>query len=217
MGQNRSSAVMQQRREPKDSLDLFPTPLWATRALLVWIEANVGALSDQTAWEPCAGLGHMVRPLRERFALVHESDVYAHRPAAVRADFLMPGPPLFDDVDWIVTNPPFRLAQQFIERALPIAQGGVAALVRTAFLEGQERHADLFSRQPPTDILQFTERVTMLKDRIAKPHEGSATAYCWCVWRAGVARQVLADGKKTALFHWIPPCKAKLVRPGDFD
>ena len=33
MSQNRSSAVMQQRSEPHDSLDDFPTPPWATRAL----------------------------------------------------------------------------------------------------------------------------------------------------------------------------------------
>jgi hypothetical protein len=33
VSQNRSSAVMQQRSEPHDSLDDFPTPPWATRAL----------------------------------------------------------------------------------------------------------------------------------------------------------------------------------------
>ena len=31
--QNTSSSVMQQRSEPQDSLDDFPTPPWATRAL----------------------------------------------------------------------------------------------------------------------------------------------------------------------------------------
>ncbi len=36
-GQNRSSAVMQQRSEPHDSLDDFPTPPWATRALCEYI------------------------------------------------------------------------------------------------------------------------------------------------------------------------------------
>lgn len=31
---NRSQAVMSQRSEPHDSFDYFPTPVWATRALL---------------------------------------------------------------------------------------------------------------------------------------------------------------------------------------
>ena len=33
-GQNVSTAVMQRRIEPHDSLDFFPTPPWATRALV---------------------------------------------------------------------------------------------------------------------------------------------------------------------------------------
>lgn len=37
MSQNCSSAVMQQRSEPRDSLDDFPTPPWATRALCEWL------------------------------------------------------------------------------------------------------------------------------------------------------------------------------------
>lgn len=37
MAQNTSYAVMQQRREAKDSLEDFPTPPWATRALCEWI------------------------------------------------------------------------------------------------------------------------------------------------------------------------------------
>ena len=37
-GPNRTSAVMQSRREPHDSLDDFPTPPWGTRALLERLE-----------------------------------------------------------------------------------------------------------------------------------------------------------------------------------
>ncbi len=38
MSQNRSSAVMQQRSEPPDSLDDFPTPPWATRAICEFLK-----------------------------------------------------------------------------------------------------------------------------------------------------------------------------------
>lgn len=38
MTANRSTAVMQRRVEPLDSLDDFPTPPWATRALCEWLE-----------------------------------------------------------------------------------------------------------------------------------------------------------------------------------
>ena len=74
MTQNRSSAVMQQRAEPHDSLDDFPTPPWATRALCEWLGPE--ALADMTCREPAANRGHMVRPLREYFAHVEASDVH---------------------------------------------------------------------------------------------------------------------------------------------
>ena len=45
MTQNRSSAVMQQRKEPHDSLDDFPTPPWATRALCEVIAKGPGPWS----------------------------------------------------------------------------------------------------------------------------------------------------------------------------
>ena len=54
------------------------------------------------------------------------------------------------DVDWIITNPPFRLAEQFILKALNHATEGVAMLVRTSFLESIGRYSSLFSVRPPT-------------------------------------------------------------------
>ena len=79
MSQNRSSAVMQQRSEPHDSLDDFPTPPWATRALCEWLVANW--CQERSDWasftcrEPAANRGHMVRPLREYFGQVLASDL----------------------------------------------------------------------------------------------------------------------------------------------
>ncbi len=40
-----------------------------------------------------------------------------------------------DTVDWVITNPPFRLAEDFVHRSLVVARQGVAVLVRTVFIE----------------------------------------------------------------------------------
>ncbi len=70
MSQNTSSAVMQQRAEPHDSLDFFPTPPWATRALMEHvIIPQLGLLGRKelrgmTCWEPACGPGAIVRLLR---------------------------------------------------------------------------------------------------------------------------------------------------------
>lgn len=55
MGQNTSTAVMQRRAEPHDSLDFFPAPAWATRALCHYL-AQGNDLSRQRAWEPAKRL-----------------------------------------------------------------------------------------------------------------------------------------------------------------
>ena len=210
MAQNTSHAVMSQRVEANDSLDFFPTPPWATRALCEWLK-DFDRLDRRTCWEPACGDGAMVRPLREYFCQVAASDVRDYGfPDTLVDDFLMPQPATA--ADWIITNPPFRLGEQFISLALARADHGVAMLVRTAFLESANRHTKLFSATPPTHILQFTERVPMFKGRLDR-HGSTATAYCWLVWRKNLHGAPFA---RHTLFHWIAPCRKRLERDSDY-
>ena len=204
MTQNTSSAVMQQRSEPHDSLDDFPTPPWATRALCEWIVENCNLRGS--CREPAANRGHMVKPLCEYFNEVWASDIFDYGAGFGQSDYLFGPDPM--PVGWTITNPPFRLAEQFIERALATSRHGVAVIVRSAFLEGVGRHERLFSKEPPTDILQFTERVVMHKGKLSATGS-TATAYCWVVWDKS------RDGQGTR-FHWIPPCRKRLEKPEDY-
>jgi hypothetical protein len=200
---------MQQRSEPHDSLDDFPTPPWATRALLVWLKEQGYALDNMKCREPAANRGHMVKPLSEEFELTIASDVFDYGVGYPAVDYLF-GPALPAILtDWTITNPPFKLAEQFIERALERSSVGVAMIVRSAFLEGIGRFERLFAVNPPTDILQFSERVVMHKGRLA-PEGSTATAYCWLVWRTH-----WQHAPKTR-FPWIPPCRRELEREGDY-
>ena len=203
-GQNTSSAVMQQRNEPHDSLDDFPTPPWATRALCEWLMQNGGQSGDLVR-EPACNRGHMVSPLREYFSDVEASDVHDYGFGFHVRDFLF-GP--WSMVDWTITNPPFRLASEFIRHGLATSNLGVAVIVRTAFLEGQERFRELFNVTPPSDILQFTERVVMHKGKLTATGS-TATAYCWIVWRKSAPHNTH--------FHWIAPCRKRLERASDYE
>ena len=69
MAQNRSSAVMQQRSEPHESLDDFPTPPWATRALCEQLKLLGFDLPRQSVWEPACNRGYMARVLGEYLRL----------------------------------------------------------------------------------------------------------------------------------------------------
>lgn len=205
MAQNCSSAVMQQREEPHSSLDDFPTPPWATRALWRFLLSQ-GFTGGGVAREPAANRGHMVRVLTEVFDLVEAADLHDYGAGFPVGDYLFGPDPA--PVDWTISNPPFRLAEQFIDRALRTSRVGCAFLVRSAFLEGQQRYQDLFAVCPPAFVLQFAERVVMHKGRLA-PKGSTATAYCWVVFlrdhRSGVSE-----------LHWVPPCRAQLEQGGDY-
>jgi len=204
MSQNTSTAVMQRRVEAHDSLDDFPTPPWATRALCEFLHARGFSLGLCTAREPAANRGHMVAPLREHFQSVEASDVHDYGAGFDVADYLFGLDP--SPVDFTITNPPFRLAEQFIERALRTSDCGVAMLVRAAFLESVGRYDRIFTETPPSYVLQFTERVVMHKGRLA-PEGSTATAYAWLVW--------LPPEEDTRL-RWIAPCRKRLERASDY-
>lgn len=222
-------AVMSRRREPGGSLDDFPTPPWAVRALterLLRSGLHSARLAASRCREPAAGRGHMARALGEVFGSVEQIDVqdYGTGNLDLVADFTAAAH--WPAVDWTITNPPFRLAERFIDAALRTSTAGVAMLVRTQFLEGTGRFERIFARDPPSRILQFTERVVMLRGRLANPNiarevvdpatgeivlrkPSTATAYCWLVW--DLPR--LHEGTRLL---WLPPCRRRLERQEDY-
>jgi hypothetical protein len=207
---------MASRREPPSSLEFFPTPPWATRALC---EHVLGRTDHMTCWEPAAGEGHMAEPLRSYFRHVHASDVFDYGRGYARGLFAAPnGGALIDDFArwqgpdespaWIITNPPFSLATGFLDRALGEASTGVALFVRLQWLESADRYGAVFRRSPPNTVALFVDRVALAKGRW-DPDGSTATAYCWCVWDA-VRRNAATT------LQWIPPgSKAALTRPED--
>lgn len=204
--QNKSHAVMAQRIEARDSADDFPTPPWATRALVEHVLDIRETLSDKACLEPACGAGYMARTLEEYFGEVSCSDAYDYGYGQIR-DFLT-YPFEMNCVDWVITNPPFRLGEEFVIRALKVAREGVAILARTVFIESVGRYRNLFERTPPTKLAQFTERVPMVKGRLDRKAT-TATGYAWLVWDK---TQVGA----TPRLMWIPPCRKQLERDTDY-
>jgi hypothetical protein len=224
---NTSAAVMQQRQEAPDALDDFPTPPWATRALCEKLTAAGEDLSGQAAWEPCCNRGFMARPLAEAFASVFATDVrdYGWDGQDGVADFLIDWGQDDPGADWIIANPPFRLAQGFIEQGLRLARRGVAVFVRTAFVEGQGRYDGLFRDTPERLFLPFVERAVLWKGVLLDPDlpvrrwndrkqafitekPTTATSYCWLVFDKTHTGPGSIDR--------IAPCRTRLTRPGDY-
>jgi hypothetical protein len=144
--------------------------------------------------------------LAEYFREVSSFDVFDYNFGGV-ADFLKTEN-ADHSFDWVITNPPFRLGEEFINRAMNIARHGVAMLTRTVFIESVGRYERLFRANPPSRFAQFTERVPMVKGRIDKK-ASTATGYSWLVWE----KDQLGRGAELV---WIPACRKLLEREGDY-
>jgi hypothetical protein len=203
--QNTSHAVMAQRTEPQDSPDDFPTPPWATRALIEYVLDDKDDLRKLTCLEPACGAGHMAKVLREYFEAVEAADAYEYGYGQLR-DFLA-YPYKANSADWVITNPPFRLAEEFVIRAMKIARHGVAILARSVFLESVSRYDGIFRQMPPTKFAQFVERVPMIKGRLDRKAT-TATGYAWLVWEKGTPN--------LPRLMWVPPCRRQLERDSDY-
>jgi hypothetical protein len=209
------SAVMNMRVEEQESLDDFPTAPWATRALLehvLWPSAQAD-FGRMWAWEPACGRRIMSDVLAERFQKVIATDIVSYEdehtlPPDLIDNYLDRPPPT--RYQWMITNPPFNKAKEFVLKALGEAQCGVAVLCRTNWLESQDRYRDLFLPNPPTLVATFVERVPMIKG-VWSPTASSATSYSWFVWDT---ERKAGPGSpwKTKL---IPPCRKALTKTDD--
>ncbi len=231
------TAVMAQKRPalkepaPCQALEFFPTPPWATRALMSHVLDPLPDPGVMSCWEPCAGLGHMADVLRETFDTVRASDVYCY-PVESGGDSGRFEIDAFDfldeqaivrapEVDWIITNPPFSKASAMLSHALVKARIGVAFLLRMQWLEGETRFREVYAERAPSLVAPFVERVPMCEGGVDL--EGStATMYAWFVWlrepdawRRSDAAEWLFGSPDELTLHLIPPCRAALTRPED--
>lgn len=225
-----ASAVMAQRRavteadlatDPRADLDFLPTPPWGTRAMLkhvLKLDREDG--QSLSCWEPCCGEGHMAEPLKEVFGKVYTSDVYPHGYGDVGSFVGVNGLDLGDVArcpfrpDWIITNPPFKLAYEVAVRSLSEARRGVALLLRLQWLETEERY-NLFRQFNPSCMAVYVERLAMMQYGW-DPEASTATAYAWFVWSVPTPSARLEEGPIFPV-RFIPPgCKHLLTIPSDY-
>lgn len=142
-----------------------------------------------TVWECACGGGHLVNALRAHGYNVIASDIVDRGcPSSYVYDFLLAEQCNYD----IITNPPYRYANEFVEHALEIisSQGKVAMFLKLTFLESKFRRT-LFEKHPPIRIWVFSERVQCAKNGDFDKYKTSSTAvaYAWYIWEKGYKGQ----------------------------
>lgn len=139
--------------------------------------------SGRQILEPSCGEGHISEVLKKNGYDVVSRDL-VDRGYGETADFLA-----IDNKSWdgdIITNPPYKFAKEFVEKALQIIPEGnkVAMFLKLTFLEGKARR-DLFRIAPPVRVWVSSSRLKCAMNGDFNAYGSSATAYAWFVWEKG--------------------------------
>ncbi len=175
-------------------VQLFPTAPASVRCMYDIMATLIDV--DRIWYEPCAGRGHMVVPLRQYGHVVVASDLYDHGkgfPVADALDFVA----RYGGEDAIMaTNPPFTdddyrsdqptLAERIIRKAQESCDD-VIVFGRLGFLTGGLRKYALHHENPIGNLktlITHSERVNICLGRY-NPKGSCATDYAWYHYQRG--------------------------------
>lgn len=139
-------------------------------------------------WEPACGTGHLSRALEEIGYEVYSTDLIS-RGYGAQMDFLQ------SEQKWdgdIITNPPFKIASDFIRKSMKLLNSGNKAVMflKIQFLETPKR-AKLFKECGLKTVAVFSERICCamngdfdkyFKKDITGRYKGGTQLYAWFVF-----------------------------------
>jgi hypothetical protein len=170
----------QSRRHPlvERGNDLYETPVVAVEALL-----RVEKIPHRV-WEPACGPGNIVKVLRAAGHDVLATDLvdYGDSAAFYGRDFLMESMP--PGHQCILTNPPFKLVEEFVAHAIEICPL-VIMLLRLAFYES-DRRSEILEGCGLARIHCFRKRLPLMHRAGWEGRKAnSGMAFGWFVWDRG--------------------------------
>ena len=182
---NASSLVGGSGRRGRVELDYYATPEESTKALL-GVEEFKG-----TVLEPCVGAGHIADVVigTEGVTDVIGVDIVDRGWKGTIAQNFFDYQPV-GAIDHVITNPPYSLAQKFLEHSMDIVKdnGKIAMFLKIQFLEGKARK-ELFKKYPPKKVYVFSERQSPYRNGEKTDENGkkwnSTMCFAWFVWEKG--------------------------------
>ena len=166
--------------------DYYATPKQDTNNFLDLIfKDKVISTEIETILEPAGGGGHMVDVVKERFPLatVESLDILPKREDIAQGDFLTDT--IEDKYDLVITNPPFKIAKEFINKSLSVSNRYVMMYLKLQFLEGKTRK-EWFSNVPLKYVYVYSYRSNPMKNGKDRDENGkkwaSTMAFAWFVF-----------------------------------
>lgn len=151
----------------RNKSDFYPTPKEATIAILEFLNID----KKNIIWEPACGEGDMINVFEKYGYNFLKSDIKDG------IDFLETNLDLFP-CNWIITNPPWSLAEKFIKHSFEL-KVPFAMLLKQHFWNAKKRYS-LFKECTPKYVLPLTWRPDFCYKQ-----RGSGSPLLdvmWCVW-----------------------------------
>lgn len=155
-----------------DGADFYETPSWATKKLIEKEKFNGDIL------EPCSGYGAISKEFEIAGYKVISSDIRDNVYGIGNKSIFDYESKSFDN---IITNPPYGIAMQVIEKSLEISKYKVAMLLKLTFLESEKRK-EFFENKKLEKVYVFRKRVTMFPHGNEKPKNSGTITYAWFIW-----------------------------------
>ena len=154
--------------------DDFQTPVYVLEPLYKYIERF------KTIWEPASGEGNIVRALLDHGHNVAASDILiGEQYNFLTYDYNK------DDFDAIITNPPYSLKNEFLERCYEIGKPFALLLPLTA-LETARRQR-LFKTYG-IELILFDKRINYITP--SKGKSASWFASAWFTWGLNIGKEL---------------------------
>ena len=135
-------------------------------------------------WECACGEGHLSKVLEKHGYKVWSTDLIDRGYGKGNTDFLKSIPNEW--VGDILTNPPYKYARQFVEKAMEVTRNSCYTIMflKIQFLEGQARK-EMFKKYPPKYVYVNSERQLCAMNGEFDKYKATALCYCWFVWEKG--------------------------------
>lgn len=170
--------MMGKPREDREEHDFYGTPIEEVENIL-----RVENLKEPIL-DPCCGTGNMQQALfNSGYRNYIATDLIDRDFGQPNLDFLSDDYPYTEGIESIIINPPFKYAQEFVEKAIKIAKDKVIVLARIQFLEGIKRYDGIFKENPPTRTYIYVDRIGCAKNNdFINNGKGNSMVYAWYVW-----------------------------------
>lgn len=165
----------------RNTLDFYATPGWCTEGLvrlINWDKVN-------SFYEPCRGNGDIIKLIPLPQAKKKWSEISEGK------DYLTEK---HKQVDLIVTNPPYKFAEEFVRQALSHSTCTIM-LLRLGFLESIKRHP-FWLENPPSHLITLSNRPSFTGKGT------DSAAYAWVVWNGKGFLLNDAPFQWIAKHHW---------------